>query len=119
MLGAPGNKEDEIPEVEITEEMIRAGVEAFPTYDRRLGGDQDEDAVAVIYEAMEMARRLHAKRTTVIDVDVQSHDGNFNLTIRVPDLGGDESALRQMTERLLRLFEDAAETLRSGNLEVR
>jgi hypothetical protein len=69
----------------------------------------------VSYEEQPM---LNAKRTAVVDVEVRSHDGNFNLKIRVPDLGGDEAAILQMKQRLQRLFEDAAQTLRTGDLEI-
>ena len=48
-------KEDQIPEIEVTPEMVEAGVRAAAQWDPRF--EEPAGLVEQVYEAMELARR--------------------------------------------------------------
>jgi hypothetical protein len=53
MSGAPGGNSDKIPEIEITDEMVDAGVRALALWD---WDDRSEWKVSDVYREMERAR---------------------------------------------------------------
>jgi hypothetical protein len=62
--GAPEAKTDNIPQIEVTPEMIKAGLRAYYRHDSRF--NPDEDAVVAIYRAMQAATAECDSKMTLV-----------------------------------------------------